>query len=184
MNIPSTTSFLASGQFQSSGIGQLNQPSTVHAASNEHGNTTFYVAAPPLNEGSAHIISGFQSGKDTLNLTDTLKNMGVPSLNFNHSDPSELKNPGDAYLNYDPKNNHTNISVLGQPGQPKLNIIVEGQVKQSEIEAPNTSNPDLDTTETAEEIFSQMHQIQSQTIDYDAINREKQKRFRNHQNFS
>jgi hypothetical protein len=101
--------------------------------SNDRGGITYGIVEFLEVSRKPQYISNFETGKDRIDMSIALKNAGVSSLNFNLSDISEFKNPGDAFLDYLPHNNQSNILVKGQSAKSMMVISVTGLVRLGDI---------------------------------------------------
>ena len=102
-------------------------------AANDRGGITYGIVEFLEASKKPQYISNFETGKDRIDMSTALKSVGVGSLNFNLSDISEFKNPGDAFLDYLPDNNQINILVKGPSAKSFMIISVTGLVRLGDI---------------------------------------------------
>ncbi|MFM9484894.1 hypothetical protein [Pseudomonas monachiensis] len=101
---------------------------------NDRGGVTYGIIEFLEASRKSQHIANFETGKDRIDMSTALKNAGVGSLNFNLSDISEFRNPGDAFLDYLPHNNQSNILVKGQSAKSSMMVIsVKGLVRLGDI---------------------------------------------------
>ena len=100
---------------------------------NDRGGVTYGIVEFLEGSRKSQYISNFETGKDRIDMSTALKNAGVGSLNFNLSDISKFKNPGDAFLDYLPHNNQSNILVKSQSAKSMMVISVTGLVRLGDI---------------------------------------------------
>ncbi|WP_176561377.1 hypothetical protein, partial [Pseudomonas sp. ICMP 8385] len=97
---------------------------------NDRGGNTYSIYGPSDPRAGSHKIQGFQTGKDLIDFSDTLKHMGLNSFTLQTLGPDAIKKPGDTLLNWVPEDNTTYIHVHNRP---PLSITAEGEVRNGDI---------------------------------------------------
>ncbi|MBH3421409.1 hypothetical protein [Pseudomonas gessardii] len=102
----------------------------IRVSSNDRGGNTYSIYGPSDPRAGSHKIQGFQTGKDLIDFSDTLKHMGLNSFTLQTLGPDAIKKPGDTLLNWVPEDNTTYIHVHNRP---PLSITAEGEVRNGDI---------------------------------------------------
>jgi hypothetical protein len=106
---------------------------SITLTTNDRGGVTYGIEDSLAAISEVQYIASFETGKDRIDMLKALKNLGVNTLNFNLSDPSELRNPGDAFVNYTPHNNQSQIIVKILHTKTLLAVTVTGVVRLGDI---------------------------------------------------
>ena len=106
---------------------------SITLTTNDRGGVTYGIEDSLAAISEVQYIASFETGKDRIDMLKALKNLGVNTLNFNLSDPSELRNPGDAFVNYTPHNNQSQIIVKILHTKTLLAVTVTGFVRLGDI---------------------------------------------------
>ena len=130
MTISSVNTLETASSIQDSSTTPADTARGIRVSPNDTGGNTYSIYGPSDPSAGAHKIYGFQTGKDRIDLSDTLKHMGLDSFTIQTLGPGAIKKPGDTLLNWDSEEGKTHIFVRGR--QP-LSITVEVQVKNGDL---------------------------------------------------